>query len=114
MRVRYDRGLMRDVTRKWMPAVILLLCAVVMFASMDRVPDPPATKPQHVAVQTSSCTQHLEGGYVPSSFCAVNLGISLASVPLLAVRGGLTTKMPAFSVPLIRHAADASPPRLVS
>jgi hypothetical protein len=103
---------MRDLTRKWMPVVILLLCAIVVFASIDRVPDPPATKPPHVAMHVSSLDLHLEAGSVHSSFCAMNLGVWIASAPLLAVEQYWTTIVPAYSGPLIRHAADASPPRL--
>lgn len=103
---------MGHVIRKWIPAVISLLCVIIVFASLDRVPDPPAVKPQHIAGHASSFDIHFEDVSNPASLSAVSASAPHASPSLLVLKQIFKIKIPVFSAPMMRQAADASPPSI--
>jgi hypothetical protein len=104
-------SLMRYVTKAWAPVLISVFCAIVLFASLDRVPDPPAIKPQHIAAHVSSFDLPFHPTPAPP-LCAI---VSIpASLVWLAVLSEASAQTPEARHLLMRQAADASPPYVTS
>jgi hypothetical protein len=98
---------MRYVTKAWVPVIISVLCAVVLFASLDRVPDPPAIKPQHVAAHVSSFHLPVHPTPAPTLFPIVRVPASFVQLVVLLEA---SAQAPNARQLLMRQAGDASPP----
>jgi hypothetical protein len=100
-------SLMRYVTKAWVPVIISVLCAIVLFASLDRVPDPPAIKPQHVAAHVSSFDLPVHPTPAPPLSAIVNVPASFVRLVIVLEASAQT---PNARQLLMRQAGDASPP----
>jgi hypothetical protein len=99
---------MRYMTKAWAPAIVSVLCAIIFSASIDRVPDPPAVKPQHVAACASSF--HPPAHCTPVQPLYATLSAAAASVKPAFVSEASSAETPNAPHLLLRQAADASPP----
>lgn len=94
--------------------LVWLLCVIILSASLDRIADPPATKP--VSPEVNAVTfNHAAGPVSPHSWSWARLG---ADVPFECCWLGAceTTKSgyPNSCASIVRHAADPSPPNFNS
>jgi hypothetical protein len=94
----------------WRVFATWLLCAFILSAALDKVPDPPALRPGRKEAKAIRLDHH--AGVSPHQ-----AGKSFYSVPdvLLPVRWFdfgevIGTGHPTPAVTLVRHAADSSPP----
>lgn len=89
-----------------------LLCVLVFSAAIDQLPDPPATKPQLPCANTSWASAAPD--ILPTTVEPV---IAAEGDPALA-RGGVSDTAgdaPApYLMPVVRYAADPSPPLLLA
>jgi len=87
-----------------------LLCLLIVGGSLDGLPDPPAVKPQGIRSKLVSQADH----HAPVA--ANHHGLDcVACAPhvrarLLLSGQFLETRLPSFSLTLVRRAADNSPP----
>ena len=101
---------MRKAIQGWQLAATWLLCALLMAASLDKIPDPPAVGPHGNEAKTAGLNDHREGSLNQSFKCAwppvsfsvvvrwLDLGKAFAAVHQVAHPSQM------------RQASDSSPP----
>jgi hypothetical protein len=96
---------------KW-PFAIWLICAFILTASLDQLPDPPAVKPHGSVAKELHINGHHQGFFDQDRNWSV-------SAPAFVVRcfdfgRVVETDYPIQRARLVRQAADSSPPILAS
>jgi hypothetical protein len=86
---------------------IWILAALIMAASVDATPDPPALDPHFAATKTPSATPTILPS--PSGNHAANVLIQFRAQETIFV-GGTEPDNPAALIAQTRQAADSSPP----
>ena len=102
---------MLKVIVKW-PFAIWLICAFILAASLDKVPDPPAVKPHGSAAKELRGSTHHEGSFEQDRNWSL-------SVPASVMRwfdfgGVFEPEHPIRCARLVRQASDSSPPSLTA
>jgi hypothetical protein len=100
------------VTRRVL-ALIWLLCAALVAASLDRIPDPPATKDAPGASQTSKLIEQHH------PFVDWNRDDSPKAVQICAPQASYSVEfnieyLPRYRACRVLRAGDSSPPRIAS
>ncbi len=106
--MRYHRHVVQG-KMKLVPFAIWILAALLVAATLDNVPDPPATSPRAVLCKVQPQTR--------SCGAALHRVESLAICACFFLRPGAVDncepRLPSHSMALAGRAADSSPPRAV-
>jgi hypothetical protein len=95
---------------KWIPVLAWVLCACTVTASVDRLPDPPATKPQVLGVSVFSVGALLQGpAHRPEAPLSSPSWIVRCLFPYQ-----ISERIVGVRPVLMQYAADVSPPKPVS
>ena len=89
---------------------VWLLCALVLAASLDGIPDPPAEKSSAISVRASNLGGQLQacaGGELRSQLAVPGPRVVARWIALKHV---YEARLPITEVALVRQAADPSPP----
>jgi hypothetical protein len=96
---------------KWHPFAIQFLCAFILLACSDQLPDPPAVRPDRNEAKTLRLSNHLEGALDQDQQWS-----GLVSAPLFTMRWFDTGKILEIGHPIrcatlvVRQGSDSSPP----
>ena len=90
---------------------VWLLCALLLCASLDTLPDPPAVRPCQIDIKTIPVTD-LEISPISPLSCSCFAGPRIV-VRWIALRQVLDIKRPVDLIALVQQAADPSPPVFV-
>jgi hypothetical protein len=101
---------MMKVLLTWKLVVASLLCAFILTASLDRMPDPPAVKPHGSDAQLSNLNKYCDA-YVPQDWrFHTYFSPAVSAVPWFDPSMDLRTKSRVRLNSLLRQASDTSPP----
>ena len=106
----YPKATMLNRIAKFRTLAVRLLCALVVLASLDNLPDPPAVNPHPAGASVIS-----GGNHSAAVFDQSQLGGPSHSAPLFPVYWFDFAKTfgahaPVTCAPLVRQASDSSPP----
>ncbi len=92
--------------------MVLALGALILVASIDAVPDPPAVNPHSASVK-APCLREFAGGFREERVTCNSASIS-PHVPIRRARltDAVDPNRPSAGIALTGHAADPSPPVL--
>jgi hypothetical protein len=98
---------MRKASQSFQRFLGWLLCALVLSAALDNIPDPPVIKP-HRDKAASACLINPQ----QAADCSFNRAAFRPAAPVLRFEGGcdFKTKRPLPAEPLLIQASDSSPP----
>jgi len=102
---------MRTAGMRLSSCSVWLLCTLLLCASLDTVPDPPAVRPCQIDIKTIPATD-LEISPISSLSCSGFAGPRIV-VRWIALRQVLDIKRPVDLIALVQQAADPSPPVFV-
>ena len=99
---------------KFRPLAIGLLCAFILSASLDKLPDPPALQPGRGDAKAFCLDGHVEGSVDKDCECPRYASIPLPLVHWFDFAQVFETHPPVHHAMLVRQASDSSPPGLTS
>jgi hypothetical protein len=100
---------------KFRPLAIGLLCILILAASLDKLPDPPALQPGRGDARAFCLDHHGEGSVDKDCACPRCCALILLSlVQGFGFEQVFETDPPGHYVILMRQASDSSPPSLAS
>ena len=91
-----------------------LLCAFILAASLDKLPDPPALQPGRGDAKAFCLDGHVEGSAVTGCECPRCASILLSEVHWFDFAEVFETDLKVHHAILVRDASDSSPPGLAS
>ena len=89
---------------------VRLLCALVVLASLDKLPDPPAVTPYPTGASVLCGGNHVEGFCDQNQACAPSLSAPLFPVYWFDFAKTYAARCLINWAPLVRQASDLSPP----
>src|SRR5579864_6388987 len=99
--------------RRWAVRASWLLCASIVVTCLDRVPDPPAIKQRTIQSQALDLIPQLPSAVDENQQSACYLSDPRSPTLLTARKGGSEICFRVGETPLLRQAADPSPPARV-
>ena len=99
---------------KWHLLATALLCVVVLAASVDTLPDPPALKPFRSEAKTSCLDPHFDGHCKEDGKCTGVAFTAVYVVQWFDFGYVFEADHPLRHASLLRHASDSSPPNFAS
>jgi len=99
---------------KFRPLAIGLLCAFILSASLDKLPDPPALQPDRSDAKPFCLGDHVRGSVDKDCECPRCASIPFSAVHWFDFAQVFETDPPVYPAILVRQGSDSSPPILAS
>src|SRR5450759_905703 len=99
---------------KWACGTVWLLCALIVAAFLDRVPDPPAVNPDRVKSKALCVGSQFESSAYQQPDWRFNFRAAHFAASCPVCENVLEPSLSGCHLHLMRQATDSSPPRLVS
>src|SRR5678809_211231 len=103
---------MLNRTAKCRTCAVRLLCALVVLASLDNLPDPPAVSPHPTGASVLSGGSHVAACFDQNQPCGASHSVPVFSVDWFDLAETLGARRLINDSPLVRQASDSSPPSL--
>jgi hypothetical protein len=99
---------------KYVQNAVWLLCALIVAACLDRLPDPPAINPSRIDARVLCLGNQLVSSTYDQPDRVVDFAGSYSAVQYPVLEYVLQPSLLVYRSSVIRQAADPSPPQLVS